>query len=366
MVNYCPECGHKLANPSAKFCDNCGYKLTTKDTIQKEPIKSKSEENHYKNAIHYEEEEPIKQINLKELGGKFESVVETILKAKGYKTERNKQLPGKSGGKREIDILATRNIGGKELVMAVECKNYSHPVPLKDMVYFIDVLNEVGIKNALFATFSTFTKEAEERAEQHGIRRWNHEDINQQYLLASVGRLGGSQTEKFRFALPDKLSFEEVKSIHLKNAENVILESANLIWRPFFKIKYNLDSNVRLPNKELVKVHDRGVCIIDALDGNVLKLKSEGWGGKLDSSNVARAFKRKLKESITGDVSRVDRFLDELGDESVHDYVCEKQGEYEIKKIKPNIGKREAKKICVNSITKLLHFLKQNAKYIDS
>lgn len=344
MPKYCPECGHKLLSPTVKFCGNCGHKLVSETRYEKE-----SETKGVLKERDFEEEEEISKINLKTLGGKFETVVETILKAQGYKTERNKKIQGKSGMKREIDILATRKVGNQEFIMAVECKNYSHSVPIKDIVYFIDVLKDIGIKNALFATFSTFTEGARQRAEQHGIRLWEREDIYQQYLLASVGRLGAIQTEKFRFALSEKITFEEATSLHIKNPEKVSIYSAKLIWRPFYKIKYKLQSSRYLPNKELIKVKDSDICIIDAIDGKILYPQPVG-GENVDFSTALKIIKKKIKETVSGDISRTDKFINELKNEPSHDYICKQHGEYEIRKIKPNIGKREAKKLAILAI----------------
>jgi len=132
----CPNCGHKnLSN--VKFCPECGAPLVLEE---QEPNVSNniggigletSSDGHAKAIYGDTDENPHSEQRpgAYELGHALEIAVEEILKAQGYSTQRRVTFHGPKGTP-EINILARK---GNREVIAVECKNYSSPVPVKEV-----------------------------------------------------------------------------------------------------------------------------------------------------------------------------------------------------------------------------------------
>lgn len=97
----------------------------------------------------------------------FERVVADMLRAMGYKDVR---VVGGSGD-RAVDILARY---GKDTV-AVQCKRYTgKKVTSPEIQMFIGMmLTEYRVRKGIYITTSSFTQDAMELAERHGIELWD-------------------------------------------------------------------------------------------------------------------------------------------------------------------------------------------------
>lgn len=266
MPKFCPECGTKLEIKNAKFCPDCGLNLSqlvnladTADSI----IEVEENSIEMDTAVR-------SRPTVYELGTRFEDTVEKILNAQGWKTEKRKKLLGKSGAKSEIDILAKRTTRGRERVLAVECKNYTNPVPIKDMRDFVSKLEDISIPNGLFTTYSTFSSEAKAYGESKHIQMWDRNYLLEQLFSIEVGRGGGVKEEKIPLGLPLKTSFDEAVNLNLKNSSNVEVGTCRLVWRPFYLISYSLKATRSDPTRKRHQFSDSGDCIIDPFTGDLL------------------------------------------------------------------------------------------------
>ena len=320
MPKYCPKCGIELKYHDADFCDNCGFKL-----IQDDPRPEIKQEDTFKvNNDLIKDDEPVSNVSLKDLGRKLEEVVEKILRAQGYSTKRNQFIKTVQGLTREVDILAKKVVNGREILMAVECKNYSNPVPLKDMEYFVSLLEQTNIKIGLFATSSSYTEQAMKKAQMAGIKTWDYEDIKDKHIQASIGRLKTVNKEFFKRALPEKISFLDATKLDLLNADKVNIIYADLIWKPYNKIVYNLSGSCRTPDKKVHKIKDKGVLIVDALEGDIIDSKS--------------SYKERLvKKELLKKTPQINLTINQ-------------QGNYKIKKINPNVTRREVIRRSIHRI----------------
>jgi hypothetical protein len=320
MPKFCPKCGNKLQYENTSFCDNCGFNL--KGEISKKENFDISADKEL-----FDDDEPVSNISLKDLGSKLEAAVEKILMDQGYKTKRNFYTKTETGI-RELDIIAKKTIGGSEILLGVECKNYkaSNQVPLKDMVYFIDLLKKKNIKIGLFVTSSTFSDQAKRQAELSGIKTWDFEELKEKYLRAAIGRMKTVSKEFFKYAMPENVFFNDAIKIDLVNSDKVKLVTADLIWRPFNKISYSLNATCRTPDKEVHKIKNRGDIIIDAFDGNL----------------------------ITSSIFSKERYYaNELKGNPNENYKCVQNGEHTIKKINPNIRRKEILRRAIHEIIDL-------------
>jgi predicted helicase len=88
------------------------------------------------------------------------------------KVEQNVRLPSllsKAGGKREIDVLLTRDIAGHSVQIAIECKNEQRPIDAPAIDAFSKKLQRVGVPYGIYVSASGYTSEAIENAAADGI-----------------------------------------------------------------------------------------------------------------------------------------------------------------------------------------------------
>src|SRR5690606_34135698 len=101
----------------------------------------------------------------------FERRVVRLFKRLGkWNVKHDVTLIDKNGNRSQIDIVY-----GLFFKTYVECKNYTNPVPLKDVAKFKEVLimNGISPRRGLFITSSTFVP----RATTIGIKCWDGNEL---------------------------------------------------------------------------------------------------------------------------------------------------------------------------------------------
>ncbi|MCM8803442.1 MAG: hypothetical protein NC827_09120 [Candidatus Omnitrophica bacterium] len=61
----------------------------------------------------------------------------------------------------------------------------------------------------------------------------------------------------------------------IRNPHVVNLYSAVLFYHPYIKVKYRLLAQRRDPKGKIHKISDEGVCIVDALDGDIINKEKD-------------------------------------------------------------------------------------------
>jgi hypothetical protein len=78
---------------------------------------------------------------------------------------KNEKIRGKfSGRSRQIDILIKENIGGKEILIVVDCKLYSQKADIKHVESFIGMIADIGADKGLMVAEKGYTESALKRA----------------------------------------------------------------------------------------------------------------------------------------------------------------------------------------------------------
>lgn len=347
-MNFCPDCGEKIETESAKFCSNCGSNLQILKKVSNIPKKAEDDSkilNQPSPLIIGEKEEAIENAdyiakNAYILGDKFETMVEEILKAKGYLTERRVRIKGKKG-RSEIDILAVKRSKEKEMCIAVECKNYSNRVPVKDVRDFVSKLEDIGVSNGLFVTHSNFSSEAKMWGENSGLELWDGNAIYEKFYELQIGRLNVGDTINLEYYLPVNVDYSCVTALNFLNEHNVKISYAKQIWKPFYKVFYELDSVQVDPVRKKHRITDSGFFIIGALSkspkntdstDNFLKSASLGFLGKSKEEKEKGIFEIELDQEPERDLSII------------------QPEEYKLIKLTPQITKGDAKKETVNYV----------------
>lgn len=339
MPKFCPRCGTKIKYEDAMFCPECGYKFRVEEEIEEAGL----EKPRY---------EPVRKAELRkldtyELGRKLEDFVRRILQADGYATKGRVRLRGESGAIAEIDIIAEKKRHNRNLRIAVECKNYTSPVPVKDVRDFIMKIREIRIPQGLFVTSSTFSSDAEKAAMNYGIQLWNSERLMEKLYQLEIGRLESGQRYKFPAAAPLNVDFSGATK--LENIQNhrgrVEVSSAKLIWKPYYVVSYMLDAHRKDPTKELRRVRDSGDCVINAINGDVVTFMHTETIGILSGLSLR---KKTEDEVLTKQLKR----------KPVENYEVKSADEYDVLKIDPRIGRNQARK------TSLIAIINENTKDI--
>lgn len=331
MPKFCPNCGSKLVYERAKFCSECGFRLSPPE--DKEELEDLVED--IEEEVKIRIEKPIY-----DLGKKLEEFVEKILNVQGFKTNCRVRLSGKSGAKHEIDILAEKKTPKRKLILAVECKNYSRPVPIKDIRDFVDKLRDLRIPTGIFATASYFSKDARQYAESHGIELWDAEKLKEKIFYLSVGRLETGKSFILEEATPLKVDYEKAISLSIKNPELVEEISSKLIWKPYYVISYSLRAYRRDPTKRIHEFKDSGDCIVEATEGKVIGFINTP---KIELKSLAKSIG--ILEKTEDDI-----LVKQLKIDTIKNLKVSYSKFYEIKKIPANISYSVAKKIAMRAI----------------
>lgn len=83
-----------------------------------------------------------------------------------------------SGVKRQIDVLVKDTIGQYELIIAIECKDYSRPASVQTVEAFQGTLSDINAHKGVLVCPSGFTKAALRTAEKFGIETYSPIDTD--------------------------------------------------------------------------------------------------------------------------------------------------------------------------------------------
>jgi len=361
-MSFCPNCGVKIEIENSKFCPNCGFSLQVikKEVSESPKIQEKIEEAKQEIAASSIDEEETEESeytakNAYALGFKFEDTVEAILKAKGYSTQRRLRLEGQKG-KSEIDILAIKKYKGKEKRIAVECKNYTNSVPVKDVRDFISKLEDIRIPNGLFVAYGDFSSEAESWGENYGLDLWDGDAVFEKFYELNVGRLNVGDKVDFKYYLPLKTDYNYVTNLDFENKNKVDVSSAKLIWRPFYKVFYELNSVQTDPIKRKHRITDSGFFIVDALLKSSPKQKDVGSNivKSISFGLLGKTAEEKKEEKEIGILKK------ELRQNPERDYSITQPDNYKVLKLSPQISETVARgetiDYVVNKNTKTIEY----------
>ena len=259
-MSFCPTCG-EIIQPNALFCYYCNSNLTPKNNV-----------NIYNNN-------PRDQSNTYNLGINLESFVEDTVLRIGYtNTEKRKRIEGISGTLHEIDILAYKG----EIIVALECKNYTIQVGIKEIRDFKSKLDLPHISEWIFVTNSRFTPEAINYANHYNIRLWGGENLSKIHYLSSIGRLTNnsskqkSENEKeeneitIDNILPVLLQYDALKKIKLVNPQQASIVKSELVFFPFYVINFSIKEQKKKWLGRTENISDNEIFIVNAIDGKIL------------------------------------------------------------------------------------------------
>jgi hypothetical protein len=108
--------------------------------------------------------------NGKSLERVIKLIQETLKDSPNTKVYNNYKIENSSGRKREIDILIVSSVNDFEIKIAIECKDYSKKVPVKEIEAFQTKCDRIkGINTKVFVSTLGYQKDAINTAEYYGI-----------------------------------------------------------------------------------------------------------------------------------------------------------------------------------------------------
>lgn len=112
----------------------------------------------------------MKKNNGKTLEKIIRLIQETLKDSENTEIFSNFQIENESGNKREIDILIDSSINNFKIKIAIECKDYSKKVPVKEIEAFESKCNRIKeINKKVFVSANGYQKDAVEAAKSFGI-----------------------------------------------------------------------------------------------------------------------------------------------------------------------------------------------------
>jgi restriction endonuclease len=111
------------------------------------------------------------QMTTKQKGDLLEVIVTQLCSGiENARTEGNVRVVGRSGTKRQIDVLITGTVGAFEVKILVDSKNYASPVDINDVDSLVGMVADVGANLGVIVCPSGYTAGAKKRAEAGGIQ----------------------------------------------------------------------------------------------------------------------------------------------------------------------------------------------------
>ena len=90
----------------------------------------------------------------------------------------NVRVLGKSGAQRQIDVLVQDKVGQYDVRIALDCKDYKHPVDIKDVEECSGLFEDVSAMKGVIVCPAGFTKNAKARAQQLQIDLYSPVDTD--------------------------------------------------------------------------------------------------------------------------------------------------------------------------------------------
>jgi hypothetical protein len=139
----------------------------------------------------------------------------------------NDKIIGKTGIFRQIDISIKSNVGQFQILVVIDCKDYSHPLDIKDVEAFISMAQDVQAHRAAMVAANGYSEAARERAKaaqielytvvDTGDHPWRNEvSVPGLYRFATITEVGIEQILKSPYAADAQIPIAEIEIFDLE------------------------------------------------------------------------------------------------------------------------------------------------------
>lgn len=206
--------------------------------------------------------------------------------------EKNISLPclGEPERTREFDLVGSKTLIGKEMVIPIECKNYNKAVNVKTIDSFIGQMEDVGIPPAhgILISSKGFTQGAIQRAKKVGISTLTLEGLTNDGLKTAINRAISSTV--FIFPCVKTISdlgphpeLDEDRALDQYQRLELVNDALWKVWclekfLPEGFDSYTLKIEIKFDNSiylYFIRVANHAILIDYFSDATVYKLKNE-------------------------------------------------------------------------------------------
>jgi restriction system protein len=204
-------------------------------------------------------------------GSDLERRIEEFFKLNGYRTSRNEVLTGRSGGRHEIDVLATKTDGITDFRVLVECKAWSSPIEKDVLAKTAYVMGDLGIHKGIVVALRGWTTGAETSANE--IELWGNDELFRKLGSVAVAELESGSNVRAGRAFPIGVGLDvavrqlEKQGGGLFGIGREEHRWTKLVWLPFFVFHLSHAQNERRLFKSDVTKRIRAWNLFEALSG---------------------------------------------------------------------------------------------------
>ena len=138
-------------------------------------------------------------------GKALEAAIAGFFAEQGYEVQLNATLEGRSGGRHEVDVLATKTDPVATIRIAVECKDWMHPIEKEVVSKLHYLLGDLGINKGIVVSTAGWRQGAEHAARELAIDLWGPAELRQYLGSAAVARLvGGTRPMRSGLGWPNE------------------------------------------------------------------------------------------------------------------------------------------------------------------
>jgi hypothetical protein len=183
----CRDCGEVFERPAIKWhCLKCGAVVAENKTPEVDA---------YTYAL--TEKEEMRQMLTFEMNHKPQLI--EFLQERGFEVHENAKAKGRSGAEHTFDLLAIRDDGVVQHLIAVGIDSSAQEVGIDRVFSFDDKAYDCGIHDKLMVVMSTMKKEAEDLADQQKIKVIQSRDLDARLGLGLPQVQSSGVAETFRF-----------------------------------------------------------------------------------------------------------------------------------------------------------------------
>jgi len=134
----------------------------------------------------------------------------------------NDKIMGHTGIFRQIDVSIKSNVGEFSILVVIDCKDYKHPLDIKDVEAFISMAKDVQAHRAAMVAASGYSEAARARAKAAQIELYTVVDTGDHpwrvnvsvpalYRRATITELGIEQIQKSRYAADAQIAIADIE-----------------------------------------------------------------------------------------------------------------------------------------------------------
>jgi hypothetical protein len=201
---------------------------------------------------------------MREKGSELEDAVAGYFRSKGYDVQTRTKMRDRRDVFHEIDVLASKREDWGTIQIAIECKNVSSPIDIKELRNFNDKLSALGVTKGVFVSTGGFTADAESDAASVNMEIWDEKALTERIASIDV-----PEKDLIHDALPIRReSFGLLVPRHLRNF-NILSEAKSVTYRPFYFAEYQCFSQHSVRGDSII-IESEGMLVIDGFSGQVV------------------------------------------------------------------------------------------------